>query len=108
LKLRIEDKGLFDKALTLYARQNDMTAEQARGMLVLVGSTMLQQFVADQPKLQSVAGAASTFLGRAGTFTLSGKSKDAAGIGAIELMTASDDPAGFLERLDMIVSLHMV
>jgi hypothetical protein len=101
LKLRIEDKGLFDKALTLYARQNDMTAEQARGMLVLVGSTMLQQFVADQPKLQSVAGAASTFLGRAGTFTLSVKSKDAAGIGAIELMTASDDPAGFLERLDI-------
>ncbi|MGF6175047.1 hypothetical protein [Ensifer sp. 4252] len=101
LKLRIEDKGLFDKALTLYAQQNDMTAEQARGMLVLVGSAMVQQFVADQPKLQSVAGAVSTFLGKAGTFTLSVKSKDAAGIGAVELMTASDDPAGFLERLDI-------
>ncbi len=87
-KLKIEDKGLAAKAIRAYAEQNDMTEDQARGMLTMTASVALQQFAAQEPRLQDVLDAASQFIAKPGMFTLTVKSKSANGIGALEFAVA--------------------
>ncbi|WP_027998324.1 hypothetical protein [Sinorhizobium arboris] len=99
-KLKIEDKGLAAKGIRAYAEQNDMTEDQARGMLTMTASVALQQFAAQQPRLQNVLDAASQFIAKPGTFTLTVKSKSANGVGALEFAVASQNPLLLLDRVD--------
>lgn len=99
-KLKIEDKGLAAKAIKAYAEQNDMTEDQARGMLTMTASVALQQFAAQEPRLQDVLDAASQFIAKPGMFTLTVKSKSANGIGALEFAVASQNPLLLLDRVD--------
>ncbi|MDX0494953.1 hypothetical protein GOC68_01570 [Sinorhizobium medicae] len=100
-KLEIEDKGLAAKGLKAYAEQNDMTEDQARGMLTMTSSVVLQQFADGEPRLQHVVDAVSKFIAKPGTFTLTVKSKSPSGLGALELAAASQNPLLLLDRVDI-------
>ena len=99
--LKIEDKGIMAKGIKLYADENGMTEDSVRGILVLMTTAGLQQFASTQPKLQEVATALSQFITKPGTFTLTVKAKDTAGIGALELAGAAENPALLLEKVDL-------
>lgn len=100
-ELEIEDKGLAAKGLKAYAEQNGMTEDQARGMLTMTSSVVLQQFADEEPRLQDVADAVSKFIAKPGTFTLTVKSKSPSGLGALELAVASQNPLLLLDRVDI-------
>nr|WP_210270588.1 hypothetical protein [Ensifer oleiphilus] len=100
-KLKIEDKGIMAKGIKLYADENAMTEDSVRGILVMMTTAGLQQFASTQPKLQEAAMALSEFINKPGTFTLTAKAKDAAGISALELVGAAEHPALLLEKVDL-------
>lgn len=100
-KLKIEDKGMVAKGIKLYAEENGMTEDSVRGILVMMTTAGLQQFASTQPKLQEAASALSQFISKPGTFTLTLKAKDAAGISALELVGAAESPALLLDKVDL-------
>ncbi|MEY9536348.1 hypothetical protein [Sinorhizobium fredii] len=101
MNLKIEDKGGMAKGIKFYADQNGMTEDQARGMLTMMAAAVLQQFAADQPKLQGPVDALSRFIAKPGTFTLAVKSKAETGIGAFDLIAASENPVLLLDKVDL-------
>ncbi|KOF17407.1 hypothetical protein AC244_17950 [Ensifer adhaerens] len=100
-KLKIEDKGIMAKGIKLYADENGLTEDSVRGILVMMTTAGLQQFASTQPKLQEAAMALSQFITKPGTFTLTVKAKDAAGISALELVGAAEHPALLLDKVDL-------
>ncbi|HEV7308464.1 hypothetical protein [Ensifer sp.] len=100
-KLTLEDKGILAKGIKLYAEENHMTEDSVRGLLVLMTSAGVQHFAATQPKLQDVATAFTQFISKPGTFTLTVKAKDEAGVGALELIGAAENPALLLDKVDL-------
>lgn len=101
VKLTIKDEGLMAKAIKLYALQNDMTEDQVRATLTLVASVMLQQVTAEQPKLQSAVEALVHFISTPGTLTVTVKSTGVNGLGIFDLVAASEDPMGLLDKVDI-------
>lgn len=99
--LKLEDKGIVAKGIKLYAEDNHMTEDSVRGLLVLMTSAGVQHFAATQPKLQDVASAFTQFISKPGAFTLKVKAKEEAGIGALELMGAAENPALLLDKVDL-------
>ncbi|NRP20697.1 hypothetical protein LPJGGPFB_03956 [Ensifer adhaerens] len=100
-KVKIEDKGIMAKGIKLYANENGLTEDSVRGILVMMTTAGLQQFASTQPKLQEAATALSQFITKPGTFTLTVKAKDAAGISALDLVGAAEDPALLLGKIDL-------
>jgi len=101
VKLTVKDEGLMAKAIKLYALQNDMTEDQVRGTLTLVASVMLQQVAAEQPKLQGAVEALVRFISTPGTLTVTVKSMGVNGLGVFDLVAASDNPMGLLDKVDI-------
>ncbi|KDR89842.1 hypothetical protein L905_13705 [Agrobacterium sp. TS43] len=101
MKLTIKDEGLIAKAIKLYALQNDMTEDQVRATLTLVASMMLPQVAAEQPKLQNAVEALVQFISKPGTLTVTVKSTGANGVGIFDLVAASDNPMGLLDKVDI-------
>lgn len=101
VKLTIKDEGLMAKAIKLYALQNDMTEDQVRTTLTLVASMMLPQVAAEQPKLQNAVEALVQFISKPGTLTVTVKSTGANGLGIFDLVAASDNPMGLLDKVDI-------
>lgn len=101
VKLTIKDEGLMAKAIKLYALQNDMTEDQVRATLTLVASMMLPQVAVEQPKLQNAVEALVQFISKPGTLTVTVKSTGANGLGIFDLVAASDNPMGLLDKVDI-------
>jgi hypothetical protein len=104
VKLKIDDKGMMEKGIKFYAEENHMTEESVRGLLLLMTSAGVQHLAATQPKLQDAATAVTQFIGKPGTFTLTVKSKEDAGVGALELIGAAENPALLLDKVDLEAS----
>ncbi|MEI2298575.1 hypothetical protein [Ensifer sp. MJa1] len=103
-KLKLEDNGIMAKGIKLYAEDNHMTEDSVRGLLVLMTSAGVQHLAATQPKLQEAASALTQFISKPGTFTLTVKSKEPAGVGALELIGAAEDPALLIDKVDIEAS----
>ncbi|OCP05672.1 MULTISPECIES: hypothetical protein [unclassified Ensifer] len=100
-KVTLEDKGILAKGIKLYAEDNHMTEDSVRGLLVLMTSAGVQHLAATQPKLQEAATALTQFISKPGTFTLTVKAKEPAGVGALELIGAAENPALLLDKVDL-------
>ena len=101
VKLKVEEQGLISKGLKLYAEENGMTEAEARSSLTMIATTLLQELAADQPKLQDAVAAFSAFLAKPNIFELTVKSKAEKGIGALEMVLASQDPLSLLDKVDI-------
>ncbi|KIQ00849.1 hypothetical protein RU07_16290 [Agrobacterium tumefaciens] len=101
MELVIRDEGMMAKAIKLYALQNEMTEDQVRGALTFVSSMMLQRVAAEQPKLQATVEALLKFISSPGTLTVTVKSNGANGLGLLDLVAASENPMGLLDKVDI-------
>lgn len=101
MKLTIRDEGMIAKAIKLYALQNEMTEDQVRGTLTFVSSMLLQQVAAEQPKLQSAVDALLRFISSPGTLTVTVKSTGVNGLGLFDLVAASENPMGLLDKVNI-------
>ncbi|MNT69208.1 hypothetical protein D3C72_2075130 [compost metagenome] len=78
-----------------------MTEDQVRATLTLVAGMMLPQVAAEQPKLQNAVEALVQFISKPGTLTVTVKSTGANGLGIFDLVSASDNPMGLLDKVDI-------
>ncbi|PSJ59022.1 hypothetical protein [Pseudaminobacter soli (ex Li et al. 2025)] len=101
VNLKVEEKGLIGKSLALYAAESGMTVDEVRTSLALIAGAVLQEAAANQPKLQQAVTALSSFLAKPNILTMSVKAKSEAGIGVVEIATASQDPLSLLEKVDI-------
>ena len=101
VNLKIEEKGIIAKGIKMYAEENNMSEDEVRSTVSLVAAAALQELAADQPQLQEVAAAFSTFLAKPNIFELVVKAKADKGIGALEMVAASQDPLTLLDKVDI-------
>ncbi|WP_139976173.1 hypothetical protein [Ochrobactrum sp. CGA5] len=101
VNVKVQDYGIIAKGMQLYAEENDMTEEEVRDAVSSLATAFLQGLNADQPKLQNVVTAFSTFLAKPNIFEISVKSKAEKGIGALEMVAASQDPLTLLDKVDI-------
>jgi len=101
VKLKIEEQGLIEKGLKFYADENNMTVEDARSALTMIANAVLQELAADQPQLQDAITAFSTFLAKPNIFEVTVKSKSDKGIGALEMVAASQNPLALLDKVNI-------
>ncbi|MFV0800162.1 hypothetical protein OHI65_17265 [Brucella sp. MAB-22] len=101
VNLKVEEKGIIANAIKIYAEEKDMSEDEVRGTMSLMAAAALQELAAEQPQLQDVATAFSTFLAKPNIFELTVKSKAEKGIGALEMVAASQDPTLLLDKVDI-------
>jgi len=101
VNLKIEEKGIIAKGIKMYAEENNMSEDEVRSTVSLMAAAALQELAADQPQLQDVATAFSTFLAKPNIFELTVKAKADKGIGALEVVAASQDPLTLLDKVDI-------
>lgn len=101
VNLKIEEKGIIAKGIKMYAEENNMSEDEVRSTVSLMAAAALQELAADQPQLQDVATAFSTFLAKPNIFELTVKAKADKGIGALEMVAASQDPLTLLDKVDI-------
>lgn len=101
VKVKVEEKGLIAKALKLYGQENGMTEDEVRSSFSMIAAAFLQELATDQPKLQDVVTAFSTFLAKPNIFELTVTSKAEKGIGALDMIAASQDPLSLLDKVNI-------
>ncbi|ERI14333.1 hypothetical protein ACS5UA_01640 [Brucella sp. RRSP16] len=101
VNLKIQEKGIIAKGIKMYAQENNLTEDEVRSTVSLIAAAALQELAADQPQLQDVAAAFSTFLAKPNIFELAVKAKADKGIGALEMVAASQDPLTLLDKVDI-------
>ena len=99
-QLSVQNRGLFERLFQSVAKRQgrkpeDMRREAARG-IGLLALTMLGT-EAGRPVTEAV----TRFVGRPRTLEISAKAKDPAGVGALDLLMAGENPAGFAAKLDV-------
>src|SRR5690606_4139761 len=101
VNLKIQEKGIIAKGIKMYAQEKYMTEDEVRSTVSRIAAAALQELAADQPQLQGVAAAFSTFLAKPNIFELAVKAKADRGIGALEMVAASQDPLTLLDKVDI-------
>ncbi|MFD1199522.1 hypothetical protein ACFQ3K_14545 [Brucella gallinifaecis] len=101
VKLTIENEGLAEKALQLYADEHNMSVDELRSTLLLVANGVLQELAAEQPQLQGVISAFNTFVAKPKSFEVRVTSKSERGIGALEMIAASQNPLLILDKVNI-------
>ncbi|MEJ5019751.1 hypothetical protein WH297_08365 [Ochrobactrum vermis] len=101
VNLKVEEKGLIAKGIKLYAEENNMSEDEVRSTMSLIAAAALQELVVDQPQLQNVVTTLSTFFAKPNIFELTVKAKAEKGIGALEMLAASQDPISLLDKVDI-------
>lgn len=101
VKLRLENSGLFARALKFYADENDMSEEQAKMALAMLPSIAAATVADDDPGVQAVIEAVSAFVANPNTLEVSVKAKSEEGIGAPALIGAAMDPESLLSEVDI-------
>lgn len=104
--LRLVDQGAVGKLIKMYADEEGVSEDELRASLATMASMTLQGLVGDLPKLQDVVTAAARFLAKPGTFELSLKARSPKGLGMFDFMTAAQNPAGLLEKIDIDVKAN--
>ncbi|UXS03901.1 hypothetical protein [Agrobacterium tumefaciens] len=100
-KLTVKDEGLIAKGIKLFAAENGMTEEQARGALTMVATIGLQQAASERPNLQGVTEAVLRFIGTPGTLNMTARAKGPNGLGVFDLVAASQDPMVLLDKVEI-------
>ena len=101
--LRIENAGLFEKALMLAAKTSNRTPDQKRGELIRLVASQVPEALHDSPSANAVVDAVVKFISQPKSLHINAKSD--AGIGAADV-TSAKDPAALLSKLELTVSAN--
>jgi hypothetical protein len=101
--LRIENAGLFEKALMLAARTSHRTPDQKRGELIRLVVSQVPDALRDSALANAVVDAVVKFISQPTSLHINAKSD--AGIGAADFISAKD-PAALLGKVTLTVSAN--
>jgi len=101
VKLRVENKGLFDKFIADVAAKHGVKQEDEGKIVALSLSTIMQQNAPGQQQVQQVAAALGQFVAKPNILELTAKAKSPNGIGALQMITAYQNPWSLLDLVDL-------
>jgi hypothetical protein len=103
MDLRIENTGLFEKALMLAARTSNRTPDQKRGELIRLVAGQVPDALRESPLANAVVDAVVKFISQPKSLHINAKSDS--GVGAADVMGAKD-PAALLSKVELTVSAN--
>ncbi|MGU3575175.1 hypothetical protein ACLBWZ_06575 [Brucellaceae bacterium C25G] len=101
INLRVVDKGLVNSVIKFIALEDEITEEETRQMAVMTIGLLAAQFADRNPQVTEVVAALNKFIANPNIFTLSVKSKNEKGIGAFEMLAATQNPLSLLDKVDI-------
>jgi hypothetical protein len=100
--LTVTDQGLLDRMVANEAKRSSRTPEAVRSEWVTQAAVGIPRALGDAPAGRTLGAAVSKFIAKPGMLHISANAPN--GMGAAEFMLFSQDPAGFLKRIDVQAS----
>jgi hypothetical protein len=102
VNLTVTDQGLLNRMITDDAKRSGRTPDAVRSEWVTAAGIGIPAALADAPAGRTLGAAVSKFIAKPTTLHITANAPN--GIGAAELMLFSQDPAGFLRRMEVQAS----
>jgi hypothetical protein len=99
IKLNVENKGLYEKLLNHFAKQQKTTAEDLRRQYGMMAAMALPSVLGDSEQAKAITQAISRFIAKPGTLKLDLKAKEG-GIGFADF-AAVEQPGDLLKKVDV-------
>lgn len=99
LSFSLENKGGFEKLLEKTAKDQGKKPDQLRTEISTMAPAMIGAFMAAHPDAQALADALGKFTKGLGSLSVAARSATPAGIGAADVMAASQNPAALLTKV---------
>jgi hypothetical protein len=93
VKLRVEDFGLFDKALAFAAQQAGKSPEELRHDYIAAAAVGIPQLMGDVPAAKTIANAVAKFIAQPKSLEIAAQAPD--GLGAADLPLLNNPPELF-------------
>ncbi|MBV8851636.1 MAG: hypothetical protein JOZ16_18840 [Methylobacteriaceae bacterium] len=100
--LTVSDQGLLNRVIANEAKRSGRTPDAVRSEWVSAAAVGIPAALGDAPAGRTLGSAVSRFIAKPGTLHISANAPN--GIGAAEFMLFSQDPTGFLKRIDVQAS----
>ncbi len=100
LDVTVENNGLFERFLSAQAKDLSLKPDELRKEYVTASVLGVPVILGNSPAAKEIGAAMGQFVMNPGKLTLRAKSKEATGVGFVELGTARS-PAAVLDRLDV-------
>ncbi len=100
LQVKLQNFGLVEKLIENEARKSKRKVEDVRQQFTMVASLGLAAILGPSDGAKAVAGAASRFVAKPGTLTVSANAKSATGLGLADVITMTE-PTEIFEKIDL-------
>lgn len=100
LQVKLQNYGLVEKLIENEARKSKRKVEDVRQQFTMVASLGLAAILGPSDGAKSVAAAASRFVAKPGTLTVSASARSATGLGLADVITMTE-PTEIFEKIDL-------
>jgi hypothetical protein len=104
IDLTLTDQGLLNRMIMNEAKRSGRTPDAVRSEWVTQAAVGIPAALGDAPAGRTLGSAVSKFIAKPGTLHITANAPN--GIGAAEIMLFSQDPMGFLKRVDVQASAN--
>jgi hypothetical protein len=98
--MRLQDKGLFGKVLTLMAGKQKTTADALRAEYGMAAAIAIPAMLGNTDSAKKVGAAVAQFIAKPGVLSISAKARNPAGLGLSDVGSLSN-PAAILDALEI-------
>ena len=100
LQIKVQNFGLVEKLIENEARKSKRKADEVRQQFTMVASLGLAAILGPSDGAKAVAGAASRFVAKPGTLTVSASAKSTTGLGLADVITMTE-PTEIFDKIDL-------
>ena len=100
LDLTVENKGLFERYMTMAAKEQKTTPESLRRTYAAAAAFVVPAMIGSSEQAQALSQAIARFIAKPGKLTINATPKDPAGFGIAEAVVMPD-PKAILDRLNI-------
>ncbi|MGX1742749.1 hypothetical protein ACWIEX_14465 [Bosea sp. NPDC055353] len=100
LQVKLQNFGLVEKLIANEARKSKRKVEDVRQQFTMVASLGLAAILGPSDGAKAVAGAASRFVAKPGTLTVSANAKSTTGLGLADVITMTE-PTEIFDKIDL-------
>jgi len=100
LQVKLQNYGLVEKLIENEARKSKRKVEEVRQQFTMVASLGLAAVLGPSDGAKSVAAAASRFVAKPGTLTVSANAKSTTGLGLADVITMTE-PTEIFDKIDL-------
>jgi hypothetical protein len=103
LNLRVENAGLFDKALTVQAKNEKQSVDEARQSDILRANLLLPTLLGNEPSARALGSALAKFIAAPKSFSLQALAPEGIGVADVELVQT---PGALLKKIEITAAAN--